>query len=179
MASDLPKGKYVQPGTLRDDPLTPAPPAEPSDEALIEALTQAAANYVACTIEENEIDMDRADAALRARLASKDEALAEKHRLLLEMERQSHENFLRAEAAEGRIADLEALIAGSKKVTAGVFNVAVNAEAALAECRAKVIEECARVSDCYIVDGIETVNSVKREIASAIRALAKEAPRHE
>jgi hypothetical protein len=115
-------------------------PAEPSDEALIEALTQAAANYVACTIAENEIDMDRAEAALRARLASNAEALAKARETVDALQQAGELVTRRAEAAEGRIAELAQDRQILDDLNTGLQDRAEAAEAALAECRAAMDE---------------------------------------
>jgi 3-dehydroquinate dehydratase len=133
------------------------PPAEPSGEALIGTLHEIRVCFASWQKDVRVLGNVRSEDACRAldwaltHLASNAEALAKAQEMT------------------------DALQQAGELVT----RRAETAEAALAECRAKTIEECARVSDCYIVDGIETVNSVKREIASAIRALAKEAPRHD
>jgi hypothetical protein len=154
--------------------LTPAPQAEPSDEALIREFRNRAVSYARHGSDERSAMMDSAEHALRARLASNAEALAK---------------------AQGRIAELEALIAGSKKVTAGVFNVAVNAEAALAECRTALMEAAENISREYDSEyagrtevyctscDARLTDDDKHEDGCAWtaidRALAKEAPRHE
>jgi len=129
--------------------------AEPSDEALIDLMVHA---------DTSGRDRYSAGVTIRARLASKDEALAK---------------------AQGRIAELEGSLSRHAAVHEGIAQRALAraeaAEAALAECRAKTLNEAA---DEILARGKEghsemTDPQVCRDLAAAVLALAKEAPRHE
>jgi prefoldin subunit 5 len=186
---------------------------EPGDEALIDALDKAAQRYEAglCGIE---VYAD-ARVVLRARLASKDEALAtcerERNNAIAECAKQ----YARAEAA---LAELEAqqgdgwttvavakdalvrligdgyaerslmpAVGRVERIVASLKARAEAAEAALAECRAAVVE-AERMFRWYgdlhaaKEQTPDNASKTKRnyDIADKMaRALAKEAPRHE
>lgn len=137
------------------------PKAEPSDEALIVAAVELAAEYQAAK-PENESAAFKARNfaidALRARLAAKDEALAKSIKELADIS-----------AAIGTHEFMDPPDGGSVTLAEQVRRM----RAALAECRAKVIEECAAL---FEADGDCTPYS-RDGVAHMIRALAKEAPR--
>ena len=144
-----------KPGTCKmaERPDTPAPPAEPSDEALIdnhhESVARRYMGKAPCS------EVEKAQEALRARLASKDKHIAELEAIVND-----------AQLARDTAGFLGSIGACIRRLDSNL----TAAEAALAECRAKVIEECAEAADTP-----ETTNDFQRGMcfaATMIRALA-------